>query len=293
MNSVEAVKYARTLGLGSYNRKRRVLAENAIRRMGAESITFLLAVIDGDKRYRTRRNRKIGYLQAVFCLAYLVSGFLLLHSSTIVQIGRISLMLPCVLLPMLVTVSSSRLQSHAIVMLADSCDVTHVPVMLNALGELTGKAEKTIRNSLRCLMPMIKPTDGHLIDEAMREKLLNKLDSSRTFSYYAPGEEADYVVAIIHCFETLGDERAYPIVKELAESLYLNGAGARIRGSAKSALPTLEQCAERNRISGALLRPSESPLQPDSLLRPAATNNRKEECLLAPSDAPLEGLRNR
>jgi hypothetical protein len=262
----DAWEYARFLGLGSLIRQRREHAEEIIRQMNSDTVPFLLAVIEeGKRRFARRKQRlRIGAFTRGSDSRYIrFFGSSRFRSNPNISV---TLMLP-MLSFMLALLTPSRLGNRAVLMLSDSGDdVAHVPPMLDAIGDMTGSAQKTVQAALTNLFPKITHNHGHLITEPMKVRLRDQLDGSRTYSYYGDEERADYIAAVIRFLAELGDERSYPIVKELAESLYLNGAGARIRQAAQSALPVLKQCYERAQVSNSLLRPSDTPTNDDTLV---------------------------
>lgn len=181
--------------------------------------------------------------------------------------------------------SSSRTQ------LATTLARARDPRAVNALASacMLGDSEtrRICKQGLVSLLPSMRADEAEFVTADGMRHLIDLLRS----------RDPALVVAILRCFEQIGDARALPAVSRLADSrldsfearLYPHPGFEEILEAAKHCLPFLEAAAERDRQRDLLLRPASSAPEDANLLRPAGFSaNESPEHLLRPAAETAE-----
>jgi hypothetical protein len=136
------------------------------------------------------------------------------------------------------------------------------------LAEMTTWPDDRIKSmamaALTRLLPRMKSTDTQLLSTTQRALLYQSLRLSNA------RRNAEFLEALLHALEQVGDTEAIPYVRALAESQPTSMRQRRVVESARECLPFLEGCAQQNRNSQVLLLAATSDVE-ESLLRPAAS----------------------
>lgn len=112
------------------------------------------------------------------------------------------------------------------------------------------------------LLPRLKASDTAALTDGQRTAL------GRTLTRHV--RNADYLVAALAALEQVGDERALPVVENLAAGRIPTAEAKRVQAAAQECLPYLQTRSEQQRASQTLLRASALSATPsDTLLRPA------------------------
>lgn len=114
-------------------------------------------------------------------------------------------------------------------------------------------------SALKRLLPRLRREDGVYLNDEQRKRLTLALvmgDSEKT-------------LLVMHTLTVLGDTRALPLVRRLANAIAVLPASRRIRDEAQRCLPILEAIEAEERESKTLLRGASAPDAPtETLLRP-------------------------
>jgi hypothetical protein len=236
--------------------------EELLQRLGAEA-----------KRRGTRRRIKawiIGGYLAVTLIMLLVK---------LVMESKFSLHMPFIQMWWLLggVGAASKLQKESVRKLAKSPDLRGVGYFVEALGFDDKDVKKEAAEALVSLLPQLKASDAHLLNDEQRTILYKQLRK----------DNSELILAILKSLEQIGDEKAVPFVEELANAKANKAGYARIREAAQACLPALNARVARLMASHTLLRATEAA-DPDSsvLLRPAAGSGGDTDDLLRPVESP-------
>ncbi|MCW3095243.1 MAG: hypothetical protein JWL77_861 [Chthonomonadaceae bacterium] len=133
------------------------------------------------------------------------------------------------------------------------------------------------RKALIHLLPRLKASDAALLSSAQRACL------NRTLR----GDQSELILAILKAWEQVGDPKAIPAVRSLAEGRGECGQIPEVVQAAKECLPFLQQSLEQRQNDTQLLRSADGNRAPaESLLRPATSQVSAEPAnqLLRPTD---------
>jgi hypothetical protein len=120
--------------------------------------------------------------------------------------------------------------------------------------------------ALTRLLPRMNASDTQLLSTTQRALLYQTLRLPNA------QKQAEFLVALLHALEQVGDINAIPLVRSLAEAQPASLRQKRVIDAARSCLPALEGCAQQNQDSQVLLRATTSESE-ESLLRPAASRS--------------------
>jgi hypothetical protein len=147
-------------------------------------------------------------------------------------------------------------------------DIRFLGAMLDLLHQGVGDVEvsKNLRAALMRLLPQFRADQAAMLTPEQRQALLVPLKS--------PYGNVEFTLAVLKALEQVGDEKAIPVVEQLASDGAPTANMKRVRQAARDCLPFLRQSAERQRLSETLLRASDTSTTatPDVLLRPAMPN---------------------
>ena len=152
--------------------------------------------------------------------------------------------------------------------LAQLENVSAVPMLLDALNiNVTGRHRKRVTCALTTLLPLLKASDVNLLTPRHRHTL-NILLASNSSSLLR-GVDAGFTLAVLKAYEQVGDAKAIPVVKRLANSRPRNNRQREIQAAAAECLPLLRANVGEVTSTQTLLRASTRHANtPDTLLRP-------------------------
>ncbi len=212
---------------------------------------------------------RLGFLLATWLIIVPYTGYQavlgILHKSPLQMISFTMLML---LSTQLYRLTLSKKQSEAAYKLALAEDVNAVGSLAETLDwpdvELNGAA----RRALTKLLPRLKASDSHLLNDTQRQSLYKRLRMSHAV------KNMGFTLAVLKSLEQIGDKSAVPYVQLLAESTSHTHSETRIREAAIECLPFLKIRAESTHNTQTLLRASSAEQSPkEMLLRPAANSS--------------------
>ncbi len=169
-------------------------------------------------------------------------------------------------------VAVSQKQKDATKALTKYNDVRCIPAFAEVLGCKDKRLEIIAEEKLIQLLPLMKASDAHLLNENQRKNLNQAIEK----------RGSTVACAIMKAYEQVGDSSAIPFVQrvknETRETLR--------KQAAERCLPFLVQRAETEKLRQTLLRAADGNTQttaPNMLLRPAAsTAETQSETLLRP-----------
>ena len=222
---------------------------------------------------RTARQRKYCLrLFAATCSSALIMGVLMLTDT-----GAIDLFLsPFLVLAAFALVSAAvgtllHVQAATLVAHLPDTDVRAIGPLLESLNyaDMEGVPQRLLVE----LLPQVTPGDAVLFHDAHRQALYRALDDPNT----------DMVVLLLEALEKIGDGRAMPAVRRLADGGGRAKIDSQVLYAAQHCLPLLEARAVHDTANHTLLRASAfTPHSSAQLLRSVTAR---------PDDAPSELLR--
>lgn len=235
--------------------------EDLLTRLGAEA-----------KKRRTHRRIK----------AWIVGGYLaFVLISLLVQLvahSKFSLHMPFIQMWWLLggVGAASKLQKESVKKLAKMPDIRGVGYFAEALAFDDKDVKREAAEALLLLLPQLKASDAHLLNDEQRTILYKQLRKDNT----------ELILALLKSLEQIGDAKAVPYVEELANAKASRAGYGRIREAAQSCLPALNARVEQLMASHTLLRAAGSVgSDSDVLLRPASGASTETNNLLMPVES--------
>ncbi len=245
------------------------------------------------QRKRRRRMFWLAFvgIEIYIGVSYLASQWLIFHSNAVYH--RLSTMfglmetLPVFAFLALVyylNVKPTQSERWLLRELADCDDLRAIGPLLEALSLDDRRVRAAITPALARLLARVRPEDSAVISERTYRGLygvLRWIGAPLVGSYVTP----DLAVAALQALGRIGDERALPNVRRVADLPMRSEAEERIHRAAVTAIAEPERRLGRDGQGESLLRAAEPA--PESLLR-AATRapDAPAETLVRPSTAP-------
>jgi hypothetical protein len=173
-------------------------------------------------------------------------------------------------------------------------DMSTIGSLVEVLRVDDSQTRQVASLTLTQMLPRLKASDAHLLNEAQRTRLLNVINlpvesplykDIRTLFRPAHNDKIDFHVAILKALEQVGDSKALPVVEKLAKGNPKTEGEQRIKEAAQNCLLFLQQRVQQQVYSQTLLRPAGiGPDDAETLLRPAeGAPETDHETLLRPS----------
>lgn len=138
---------------------------------------------------------------------------------------------------------------------------------------------REIKQYLTTQLLALKASDSHFLEPRHREELRRILSSDESFPLYGRITGRPLKKAILAAIEQIGDTKAIPTVKRMAEK----SADQEVKSAAHDCLVSLQERAKTEIAGMRLLRPAES-VSSGVLLQPAKSNTEEAEVLLRPEE---------
>lgn len=301
---------------GSYgnqqDRSGRAVTEHGDMGKEQETVAALSSdVTEQVKRYRKSIDRTmlwiITFISIVVVLSFLEQHFfgrdewLELIANPYVYIPTITLLMGY---PLIMTYATRRARPKSrqdVYALARRKDIRAVGALVDALSLEDGHAHRIAMDALIEILQQLKASDSELLTAGQHAKLCRILSLPIESPLYKNLEDlfrpptdrnVRFRIAILKAYEQIGDDRALPIVEQLANGETKTQAEWRIKQVARECLPYLQQRLAQQTASETLLRASQrSSVGADVLVRPAAPLNAAPDQLLRAIKA--EPLANR
>jgi HEAT repeat protein len=243
--------------LRSNKKWEREAAERQLKLFGSEAVQELLVILMEERQQRKRR-QKTGVAAYLCFIAVMITIAILARAPMLLNmIGSMTSLIT-------VAFAASQTQRRVAVVLAQLEDLRTVGALVEALEYQDKSISVEIEQTLIRLLPQLKASDAHLLDDQQRICLYHALNRKNT----------TLVRVILQALEQVGDGKAVPYVQKVAEGHGRSGGNPDLRALAQQCLPFLLQRADEERSRQMLLRPSDASEQPviasDTLLRPAA-----------------------
>ena len=159
-----------------------------------------------------------------------------------------------------------------------------IPILLDSLAaNASHKHRKAVFSALTVLLPQMQASDVSLLTPQHRY-MLNMLLGQSHLPTWLAGAEYALALAILKAYEQVGDAKAIPIVKRLADSKPRNERQRKIQAAAEDCLPLLQAHVGGMDVAHSLLRASMPDTNaPKILLRAATadTSTNRDELLRA------------
>jgi hypothetical protein len=255
--------------LKQFGTKREADAGRRIEAMGPEAVERLLQMLEQETRKRKALNRVIfaglvAYVAVCACLerVWHYAPFWTKHpTSFFIMNGLAALM------------GASHFHNHVTRALSRVDDIRAVGPLLQALRVNKIHQESVIRTLTR-LLPRMKATDAHLLNDEQRASLYLVLKGN-------PRKHSALAVSALKALEQIGTAEAVPLVERLAKSPDGTLKEEQVVQAARACLPYLRQRAELDHEQRTLLRATAG--EETELLRPAGGHTEDEQALLRPS----------
>lgn len=172
--------------------------------------------------------------------------------------------------------AASKLQKESVRKLAKNPDVRGVGYFVDALTFKDKDVAKEANEALVGLLPQLKASDAHLLNDEQRSILYKQIR----------GKDTKLILAILKALEQVGDEKAVPFVQERIDRKHSSGDVLRIQTAAQECMPALKARVEQERAAHTLLRATTAnESDSDVLLRPAAGAGADSTILLQPVES--------
>lgn len=254
-------------------------------------IDALLAAMrqEATKQRRLNRFTKLCRVTQLSLLAFVLFCGVALHSHNIGSfIGLVNLIvwIPGIILNRM----NNGRRKNTVFILTTMNDIRIVGPLCDALGFGDAGMAKIAQETLIEILPRLQSTDAHLLNNEQRRELYKTLLTNNRL----------LILATLTALEQIGDEKALPIVEQLASSepLTQNRLGVRkkalrianleIREAAQNCLPFLRERAAAQKASQELLRASSPDTNIADLLRPASSQTTAPQELLRASVSNAE-----
>lgn len=135
------------------------------------------------------------------------------------------------------------------------------------IDALNTNLERTAIPELTRLLPRLKASDTTILTASHWQRLYSILEGKRPWLEY----NSDFLIAILHTLEQVGNSNVIPVVQKVADG---EGAGKNdhVKQAAKECLIFLREATERQEQHDTLLRASGSETPSDMLLRPSGAS---------------------
>jgi hypothetical protein len=260
--------------LKQFGTKREADAGRRIEAMGPEAVERLLQMLEQETRKRKVINGVIvaglvAYVAVCICLerVWHYALFWTKHpTSFFIMNGLAALM------------GASHFHNHVTRALSRVDDVRAVGPLLQALRVSKIHQDSVIRTLTR-LLPRMKATDAHLLNDEQRTSLYKVLKGN-------PRKHSALAVSALKALEQIGTAEALPLVERLAKGPDGTLKEEEVVQAARTCLPFLRERAELDRDQKTLLRATVGEDDgATTLLRPASgVAAPSEVALLRPSD---------
>lgn len=290
--------------MNSDNKEWREWAIPLLGRIGNEAAVQALAERLREEIETYRKNRRNWVRQRVAVYAAVLTAFVLWLAYTQLSFNPFLQIFVHVLLGGSFVDATVNLRRNTLAALSKVTDVRMVGPLALCLSDKDAEVRRLAADTLTRLLPQVKASDRIFLSAAEHEELLKALH----------GKNLALKLAILQALAQIGDERALPAVRRLAEmdieqpspgAWFLFGdMGARrhwqeavaLRRAAEDCLPFLQERAELSRQAHTLLRASSAmeAVAPDTLLRPAmgAPTTDTNQLLRIPEEATETSCRS-
>lgn len=241
--------------------------------LGAEAVPVLLAAFGAEwKRFRKRKRLlstiEFGLRIASAAIAYPImmanrhSTWSVLAALTIGPVAGL-LIVP---FP-----AASRRQRNATALLAFVEDIRAVGPLIDGLTVASGTARQSIINALMRTLPKLRSTEAGILEPRHLKYFYSTL---RVHDNWEPGGErsVDIMLAVLAAVETVGDEKAIPVLRELTRIGDWGRERKLVSQAAARSLDALRHRLDDEREGRYLLRPAADPVARESLLRAAGAS---------------------
>lgn len=158
-------------------------------------------------------------------------------------------------------------------------DILFAPASAICLSKKTPKYQpiyEAARNGLLEQLPLLQEETAHLLTVSERHALYKSLG----------GDDAELISVVLGALPLIGDARALPFVRRLAEGKGPAAGNMELQTKAQSSLHQLQARLDGSSGAQALLRASHHPQAPEEqLLKPAHANNDADADELMRADA--------
>ena len=261
--------------------------KQALREIGAAN-SYLLPLLQAEARQVKRDTRNIFLTLLLFMggMAWVVNRALA-DDGQIVQYRLLGFALMSLLTVAIIAYLSHRSyrRKHALAAeLAKPMAVDSIGALVDAIRVENTQVRNLSKRALTGLLPQLKASNGDLLTEAHRDRLILLLtispndkgyrDLTELFSGSAYRREIDVRVAILKAYEQVGGPKELPQVERLAKGQIHWQSMCRVppevQQAANECLPYLQARTSEQRASEQLLRASSGNAIPaDILLRPS------------------------
>jgi hypothetical protein len=278
---------AATRQLASWRPRERGKAELFLRRAGPSAIDALLAYFEHEERKYTTTT-------AICGLAYFLNLFRSFIEDLVARGIKQSAWYPlwqafwlsiaCVLIvAWLASTFRLRRLERAVVLLCTVEDTRAVSSLISSLDRGSRKVRAMAQAALTRLLPKLTDGDRGLLTEEHRANLIGALRPYYE-AYHDKPPDLEYLRAVLHALELIGDETSAEHMEALANSPTRAETRKPVVAAAREAAQRLRARLEREKPGQVLLRAAEAA--DDTLLRPAfTTSSEKPEQLLRPTDS--------
>lgn len=231
-----------------------------------ETVESLLEALRLEAPKRVKRRRRITVACSIGFVLYITLIFvdsLFFHVMSTTFYSYMSIV-PLLLVAMAATERREKLAKQ----LAQYDDKRAVGPLVEALGYYDPLTVNAAITALTRLLPELRASDRHLLNDAQRTGLNNVLLGTSRLK--ASAIKPELALAILKALGQVGDAAALPAVEKVANGGGI-GKNSAVRLASAECLPFLQEVARHEAAQKMLLRASGPGASPEALLRPASS----------------------